>query len=259
MVGNDVDLETRITDRDGYDNQPMFTGDGKQILFTSDRAGRANTYLYDLDSGSISQLTFTDADKYSPTIVPGSDGKQFSVVHSDSNIVQGLWKYSIDGSIDPAPITNVDNVAYYTWVRENQVLFWRLSTPSTLQLLNVDDSETTVVMEDSAFSFKPHPSEFASTYLAKWDGRHSDIRNFDWETGESTTIASTLSDGRDFAWTPDGRLLMMSGSELHSIRPGQEDSWSFVADLNISNGSRISVSPDGSLLAIVGSRQSVTK
>ena len=223
----------------------------------SSREGAAHTHLYDLKSGNISQLTFTDADKYSPTPIPGTSGNQFSVVHTDSSVTQGLWRYSIDGSTQPGPVADVDMVAYYTWAGPGRVLFWRLASPPmrpTVQLLDIDSGTTTVVAEDSAYSFRASPSDDASTYLSRWSGRHAEIRAYDWASGTTRTLAPALAEGKDYAWTPDGHLLMMDGSDLYSFEPGVSRDWQFVADLGIRNGTRLAVSPDGLLLAVVGAR-----
>ena len=251
----DVRLITRVTNRDGYDNQPMFTEDGSGILFVSSREGAAHTHLYDVKSGNISQLTFTDADKYSPTPIPGTRGRHFSVVHTDTNVTQGLWRYSIDGSSAPGPVADVDMVAYYTWAGPERVLFWRLASPParpTVQLLDIRSGVSTVVAEDSAYSFKAAPSGDASTYLARWAGRHAEIRAYDWASGTSRALAPALAGGNDYTWTPDGHLLMMDGGRLYTFEPGVNAEWKFVADLGIRNGSRLAVSPDGARLAVVG-------
>ncbi|GEM_PF-2143910 len=252
LDGGDVELLERLTDREGYDNQPMFLDDGR-LLFVSDRAGRANIHLYDIESDDISQLTFTDADKYSPTPIPGTGGREFSVVHTDSIAQQGLWRYSVDGSTEPGPIADVDWVAYYTWVGQDKVLFWRLTQPiPTVQLLDTITSSSQTIVEDSAFSFKQVPGEEASSYLARWADDHAEIWNYDWNTGVSTVMALVFEDGSDFTWTLDGRLLMMQGSELYSFKPDASDEWERVAKLRLKNGSRLVVSPNGRLLAVVG-------
>lgn len=252
MDGAEVSPLTRVTDGDVYDNQPAFTEDGGRLLFVSARTGRANVFSYDIASGETTQLTFTDADKYSPTPIPGTQGRAFSVVHSDSVVHQGLWRYSVDGATKPEPIADVDAVAYYDWVGNDHVLYWRLTTPPTVQLLDIRSSESVVLADDSAYSFKRIPGERATSYLARAAGQHSEIRRFDWDSRETTVIAPTLGEGRDHTWAPDGRLLMLSGGELHAFTPGTSDGWEFIAELGLEGGTRIAVSPDGSLIAVVG-------
>ena len=250
------ELRTRVTDWKGYDNQPMFTENSEQMLFTSDRAGRSNTHLYDIDSGSISQLTFTEADKYSPTPIPDSNGLLFSVVHSDSSAFQELWQYALDDSIEPSRIVEVDAVAYYTWVGVDEVLFWRLGEPNTLQLLNVASADTTVLAEGSVYSLHHIPGEAASAFIYSNGDETPLINRYDWVTRETTLLAPSIEGGRYFCVAPNGDLLMLDGGTLLSFTPGVSNEWTVRAELSITGGTRLAVSPDGKLLAVVGEETS---
>ena len=248
--GKEVNGRTRLTDWSGYDNQPLFTPDGQSVLFTSDREGRAHTYEYDLESGDITQLSFSDADKYSPTTIPGSEGTTYSVVHTDSEAFQGLWRYSRDGSIPPEPLVEVDAVAYYTWAGTGAVLFWRLGEPNTLQLIDVVSSDTTVLATGTVLSLSPMPGEAASAYIFS-DSTSSKIMRFDWETQQSTSLAPGLEGSQYFTVSPRGDLLMILDGMLMAFSPGVSQEWELVADLGLQGGSRLSMSPDGNWLAVV--------
>lgn len=247
-----VRLNTRVTNRDGYDNQPMFTSDSNHLLFSSDRAGRVHTHLYDIAEGTITQLNETEADKYSPTPIPGTNDTQFSVVHSDSITFQGLWKYAVDGSSTPAPITDVDAVAYFTWAGPEHVLFWRLGEPNTLQLLNSVDGDTTVLDQGRVVSLHPIPGESASSYIIVKGEEPAKIKRFDWETQISSTIVQAVEGADYFCWTPSGDLLMINDNMLYTHKPGSDDDWALKAELEIEGGTRLAVSPDGRKLAVVG-------
>ncbi|HUU01315.1 MAG TPA: S41 family peptidase [Myxococcota bacterium] len=63
--------EQRITDYEGVDDYPMWSGDS--IYFVSERDGRANLFVFDLKSKKTSQLThFTDFDIKFPSLGPGA-------------------------------------------------------------------------------------------------------------------------------------------------------------------------------------------
>ncbi|NIQ58624.1 MAG: hypothetical protein GWN71_36280, partial [Gammaproteobacteria bacterium] len=66
----------RLTDRDGYDNQPSFTPAGDAILYTSIRNGQADTYRIGLAGGEPTRVTHTPESEYSPT---PTHGDRFSV------------------------------------------------------------------------------------------------------------------------------------------------------------------------------------
>jgi Tol biopolymer transport system component len=48
-----------LTDRDGHDNQPAFTADGRTILYTSFLDGQTNVHAIDLASGAVRRRTAT--------------------------------------------------------------------------------------------------------------------------------------------------------------------------------------------------------
>ena len=252
--GSEVRFVTKISDRDGYDNQPSFSPDGAQVLFTSDRTGSTDTYSFTLDSGTVTQLTSTAEREYSPKTMRGDRSEYFSVVRQDTTGAQELWVYPLDSKSEPRQLIDTDSVAYYTWVGDDQILFWRLGNPRTLRLFNENTSIESVISPGAVFSLQRIPGERASSYLIEYEDDSSEIRKFNWETASTVHLAPTLGDGQDFAVAPDGRLLMMMGSELYTYRPGQTEGWELVADLGVQEGTRLAVSPDGKFLAVVGSR-----
>ncbi len=249
-----IELQVRVTDLEGYDNQPMFSPNGGSLLFSSDRTGKTHTYRYDIESRALTQLTFGDAETFSPTPIPGTNGEQFSVVYADSLVYQGLWRYTLGGSLEPSPIVTVDAVAYYTWIGAEEVLFFRLGTPNSLQLINVATADTRVLAEGSVLSLHPIPGEAASAYIFQDSHDTPQIMRYDWLNRESTMLAPSIEGGKYFCVAPDGRLLMLDGGKLMAFTPGASVDWIELADLGLSGGTRLAVSPDGTLLAVVGER-----
>lgn len=250
-------LITRITDSNGYDNQPMFSPDGRTLLFSSNRAGYVQTFAYDVATGATTQVTDTPSDKYSPTFIPGSDGAAFSVVITDTlaspSVMQGLWRFSLNDSGEPAPVAEVDWVAYFTWAGPDNVLFWRLGETPSLQLLNVADSSTEIIEEGMVLSLNPIPGQQASSYILSVDDVPAVIKRFDWATKATSDLAPGLPGSLYFNWTPDGMLLMIADGVLHGFTPGVDSDWRVLAEFGLSGDSRIAVSPDGRLMAVTGS------
>jgi Tol biopolymer transport system component/DNA-binding winged helix-turn-helix (wHTH) protein len=75
----------------GYNEYPVVTPDGSQILFSSDRAGRLNLWSMDADGANLRQLTHGGADKF-PAISP--DGKWLVYTAADEGT---LWKLPLEG------------------------------------------------------------------------------------------------------------------------------------------------------------------
>ncbi|MEJ7812740.1 MAG: amidohydrolase family protein [Gemmatimonadaceae bacterium] len=86
---------TRITEGPGFDSQPRYSPDGKQIVFVSDRSGSENLWIADADGKNPRALTRGDRAKYaSPEWTP--DGRY--VVSSRSfSTSYDLWLYHKDG------------------------------------------------------------------------------------------------------------------------------------------------------------------
>jgi dipeptidyl aminopeptidase/acylaminoacyl peptidase len=86
--GVSVGKPINITNNPGYDNQPFFLPDSSGVLFSSRRDGQQNDiYRYDIGKKTVTQLTHTPENEYSPTVTP--DGKTFSTVRGDE---QRLWR-----------------------------------------------------------------------------------------------------------------------------------------------------------------------
>ena len=73
-------------------------------------------------------------------------------------------------------------------------------------------------------------------------------------SGISDLIANGIEGGEFHAWIPDGVLLQAHGSRLYAWIDGNTQEWVEIGDLAgvADNLSRLAVSPDGSVLAVVG-------
>ena len=72
---------------------------------------------------------------------------------------------------------------------------------------------------------------------------------------QPSVLTSTLEGSEDFAWTPDGTLLMGSGASLYHYKPGTDATWVLLADfstLGIKQITRLAIDKQGKTLAFVG-------
>ena len=56
----------RLTTSAGYDGMPVWSPDGQQIAFVSDRDGNQEIYVMNADGTGQTRLTFTSAPEMSP-------------------------------------------------------------------------------------------------------------------------------------------------------------------------------------------------
>lgn len=242
-----------LTHRAGYDNQPSFTPDGRGLLYTSIREdAQADIYRYDLESRSVARVTRTAESEYSPTVMPGGDA--ISVVRVEADSTQRLWRFGLDGSEPRLILEQVRPVGYHAWADASTLALFVLGEPPTLQLADTRIGRAQVVAENIGRSLHPVPGRGSVSFVHKATENEWWIRELDLATREITTLVRTLPGAEDYAWMPDGTLLMAQGSRLFLWRRGMEGGWQEVADLagaGLQSITRLAVSAQGDRLALV--------
>lgn len=244
-----------VTDRDGYDNQPAFEPDGAALLFTSQRGDRTDVYRYELATGETSRVTETAESEYSPTPMPG--GERFSVVRVEADGSQRLWSFPRGGGEPELLLPGVAPVGYHAWLDADTVALFVLGDPITLRLASLASGEARVVAEHVGRSLHRIPGETALSYVDKTSDEWV-VRRFDPAEGSTGTLGRLLPGSEDYAWAPDGSLVMGSGPVVwRGVRRGREIEWSVLVDLadeGLGTVTRLAVSPDGRWLAVVVDR-----
>ena len=254
---------TNATDRPGYDNQPAFLRDGSGVLYTRIGAdGQADIYRYDLRTRSVTRLTSTPESEYSATPLP--DGQSFSVVRVEADSAQRLWRFPLSGSTPPALLLPaVKPVGYHAWVDDSTLAMFVLGDPATLQVAGLRAGQPVTYARRIGRGLQPVPGArgFAFVQQAGDTSYLEEIRFLDAGGGGGTfsqrRLAKTLRGQDFFAYTPAGEVLAASGTTLYRWSRDclVNDGWETVADLRtggIRNISRLSVSPDGRWIALVG-------
>lgn len=148
-------IETlNITNRPGYDNQPSFSADGKQIYFTSIHEDKqADIYAYQLKSKKIVQLTHTKESEYSPYEAPIN--KVLSVVtvlQDSSQVIQLLDQKTY--TVIPHVISKTDSIGYYHFLNADTVLYYKLTDPHSLRFLVLSNGNDEFIAEHPCRTFK---------------------------------------------------------------------------------------------------------
>jgi len=246
-----VSRPSRITDWKGYDNQPSFTPDGRALLYTSIRDDKqADIYRYDLAQKTSARLTTTAEAEYSPTVTP--DGRAFSVVRVEKDGTQRLWRFPFGPGEPELLLADVKPVGYHAWLDAETLLLFVLGRPATLQLASLKDGRAEIVASDVGRSLHRIPGTRFASYLDK--SGVATIRRLEPRSRKSEEVVAALDGSEDYAWLPDGRLLMAQGSRLFSHRPGADATWRIVADLaeqGVRRITRLAVNAKGDRLALV--------
>ena len=249
-----ADTVVRLTNRDGYDNQPFILPDGRALLYTSiDASGQADIFRFDLASMRATNVTRTTPEsEYSATLMPSGD--RFSVIRVEADSTQRLWSFRLDGGDAHVVLERLKPIGYHAWIDADRVAVFVLGSPATLQVADVRDGSARVVATDIGRSLNRVPGRAAVSFVQREDGAPGWITIFDPGTGTATRLIRAMRGNEYHVWTPAGSLVSAEGSVLYQWRPGSDEGWVRIADLlpaGISGISRLAMSTDGTLLAIV--------
>ncbi len=248
----------RATDRDAYDNQPSFLLDGSAILHTA-ALDRRQTEIMHLAAASGAEpaaperLTHTEeASEFSALQIPGQDA--FSAIHEIRGR-QYLWRYDLSGEALGPIFATAEPVGYHAWANEHVVAMFILGSPPTLQVGDALSGEIRVVAERPGRSLHRIPGMEEISFVRKVSDEEWWIDRLDPVSDTAERITRTLPGREDYAWTPEGEILMGDGSRLFAWSEGS--GWTEIADFSdvgVGGITRLAVSPDGARIAIVADR-----
>ena len=243
-----------VTHRAAYDNQPFFLPDGKSFFYTCvQEDGQMDTCRYDLASQSTHNVTKTPEGEYSPTPMP--DGKSFSVIRVESDGTQRLWKFSMEGTEPTLVLKDVKPVGYQAWGDASTVAMFVLGEPPTLQVADIKSNKVEQLEENIGRSLHKIPGQRAVSFVHKTTDEEWWIKRLDLTSRKTSPIIRTLPGSEDYAWIPDGTIIMGKDNKLYTYTPGRDQDWQEVNELEGMTGvTRIAVSPVGDTLALVGIR-----
>ena len=245
----------KITASVGYNNQPSFLPNGRTVLYTSIRGKQADIYRYEIHSGATTQVTNTPESEFSPMLMP--DGKNISVVRVEADGKQRLWKFPLAGGAPVLIVENVKPVGYHLWIDDHTLVLFILGTsgkPNTLQIFDTGSRKVETVADNPGRILRRIPNQNKFSFVHKISDREWVIKAFDLRARTSASLIATLPGVEDYAWLPDGRLLMAKDSKLFEVTPLMGKDWQEVADFSeagLTRITRIAVSHKGDRIAIV--------
>lgn len=243
-----IEKPINISSNVGYDNQPSFWSDGESVLYARNVEGQTEIARYYLGSGNTLIITNTfGGSEYSPTLMP--DGR-ISSIRLDTTGLQLLYAYTFRG-LDEVLVSEL-KIGYHAWINANEIVTFVLGDPSTMQIINTKTGQARIVGQNIGRSLHKVPGSDSFSFVDKSQDSWI-IKSYDMKTGETTTLTGVIEGSEDYCWTPSGEIFMGSGSKLYVWKNGTD--WTEFADLSvheITNISRVVVSPDGKKLAVVG-------
>ncbi|ABV85909.1 TolB family protein [Shewanella pealeana] len=255
-----------VTERDGYDNQPSFSPDSQNLLFTSDRIDAQNDiYQYRLTDGTLSQLTFTPKQsEYSPqAFTNGTDSYQLKYVVEQGVPHQSVWqqtsnsprKRAINSYIPTGYFASDERLGTLIWARYAYSLYFEPKGETA--------DERHFVVENVGRSIHAIPNDQAFSYLHKQlDGDRVIKRFSPQDNSHSLLITLASSASEDYAWSQNNWLLNIDSGYLRGWNSAskQQADWQILSPIpapseHYLNASRIAVSPDSKHLAVVWQRK----
>ncbi|MGH8264167.1 MAG: hypothetical protein ACRETU_01580 [Steroidobacterales bacterium] len=252
-----------VTHRAGYDNQPRFLPDGRSLLYTADdESGGTNIYRLNLTTGQRDRVTSTPESEFSPTLM--LDGRNISVVRIEPDLRQRLWRFELPVRKRDIPVLNYkfqrvleapEPVGYHVWIDERTLVLFVLGEPNSLYLADVPTGRSEKIAGPIGRSLHRIPNTKLASFVDLTDEKNTRIRSVDPATHELKDIVRPLRAGDvDYAWTPDGRIVMAQESVLMAWDPKTGGPWLTLADFSsagLQKITRIAFSPDGKQVALV--------
>jgi len=240
-----------ITDRNGYDNQPVFSPDGTYILYTSIRDSlQSDIYKYEISTNTILQHTNTSTSEYSPTFMPG--GKSISVVMVEKDSAQRLWSFPVRGGKPECILKNIDSVGYHCWFSKNRLGLFVLTKPFTLQLAGMGKQTPYIIADSIGRCIKMN--NHMMYYTRKNDKGENYLYQFNLP-GLNSRMLMKLP-GEDFCFQGQ-QIIATSGSKVF-VTDASGSKWILVSDLapfGINNLGRIAINSDGTKIAVVSEKK----
>ncbi|MBT8289175.1 MAG: PD40 domain-containing protein [Bacteroidia bacterium] len=241
-----------VSENKGYDNQPSFL-DNNTLLFSSTRKGQTDIAKFNLQYGVKSWLNFTPGSEYSPIKIPGENA--VSAIRLDEDGTQQLFKYNLSNGESKLLISD-PVVGYQIWYSDD-ILIASILEEDGLSLIAqyFKEDKYYKLQKKVGRSLHKIPDSNRISYISKEDDNLWEIKSLDPISGSTEGIMGTLPEQEDMCWLPDGTILMGYEDILYTFRPEKDVDWIEqlrLSDYNITNISRLAVSPDGSKLAVVG-------
>jgi hypothetical protein len=272
-----------ITNREGYDNQPYFTPDGKYVYYSSIRENKnADIYRYEIGSGQTEQFTNTPTDEYSPQLSP--DGKYISVVRVEKDSEQRIWllpvKKEKGKEKEYVIMQNMDSVGYYTWINKTNIAFIDIRKPQWIcinsgkieRFFDTRPAEAHKINSDKSINCFDKgvgrallKSNSNSNYIK---GEH--VLYTKLENDSSYSVYSYPEEGyahyrnkkvislpkgtQDFALGPDNTIYTGSKGKLYKFKQGTDKDWVQIADFSnttVKDFYRLAINKKGDRIALV--------
>lgn len=241
-----------ISNNEGYDNQPSFM-DNNTILYAGTRNGQTDIVMYDIKSGSKTWVSSTEGGEYSPLKIPKQNA--VSSIRLDPDGKQLLYRYDLKTG-DNSVLIDTLVIGYHNWFQPNMIVSSVLEEKMlSFYTTHLDKKRSYRLQKNIGRSLHVIPNSKLVSYISKDNETFWEIKSIDPISGISKSIIQTLPQTEDMCWTPSGAIVMAKDGIVYQFNPMKDENWIrkiSLSDYDITNITRLAVSPDGTKLAVVG-------
>jgi eukaryotic-like serine/threonine-protein kinase len=262
----------RETPGDYYN--PVFSPDGKRLALDIGDGKKDDIWVYEWERGTLTRLTFGNADNSDPVWTP--DGREITYSSLESNGASNLYRKRADGAGDAQRLTESKSRQFpESWHPAGKVLAFRQFNPETssdIMTLQVEGNQASGSKPGEPKPFLNSPlTEMASAFSpdGRWLAYQSNdtgefevyVRPFPgpggkWQISTGGGVLPKWSrNGKEFFYrTTDSKIMVASYAAVgDSFQAGKPELWSpgqFTQRLGYSN---FDLHPDGKRFAVLKS------
>jgi len=235
---------TPVTLDDSWDGYPVWSRDGSQIAFASDRFGDLDVFMIDADGTDLNRLTFHSADDHPSDFAPDGSAVLFSSSRGDSadssyfptGALPELYEISTSGGTPRQVMTNPavqaryspdgtriayrEEKAYENDYRQRDVS----SFARDIWIYEIATGEHEQITTNAGGDHAPAWNGDNSLFmLSEVDGDTFNAYSFDLATGERNRLSSHgPHPARELSASTDGLVVYSYHGDLYSVRDGQD-------------------------------------
>ena len=240
-----------ITDKKGYDNQPVFSPANNSLLYVSmEDTIQTDIYFYDIVNKKTVKTANTPESEFSPNYISGNKG--ISIVRVDSDKAQRLYKYTSSPNDAEVLIEGVDSVGYYKWMNDSTLALVVLNNGLELHIYELFSQQFIVAVKNVGRCLLTDP-ETGHLIFSTGSSGESTLMKLNPETYEAELYCNGYKDSKDYVFTIKGALWTGWEGKLFELDIKKSKEWMELADFTKSVGFfyRLALSSNGNYLAVV--------
>ncbi|MEM0518704.1 hypothetical protein [Aequorivita flava] len=242
-----------ISNNEGYDNQPSFISN-ETLVFAGNNDGQTDISEYNLTSKLQKWVNNkTEGGEYSPQKFPTSE--DFAAVRLDEDGLQRLYRYNAKTGASSEIIEDLQ-IAYFAFYDEQKIVATVLNGDNLdLVLINLKSKTADTLFQKAGRSLQKVPKTESMSYTLVNEEGNLDLYLLDMNSSENYFVTQLPIGIQDYVWLNDTQILIGSGNKLYMYDTLGNSEWARVASLEeygLKNISRMAISPNGKILAVVG-------